>query len=79
MKKALYAKFTQDQTLKTLLLETGENEIIEASPRDSYWGACARLCHAAQIKMVLTNLENYLWKFVWRFVLNRWNWSNSNA
>ena len=41
MKKALQAKFTQDQTLKTLLLETGDSEIIEASPRDSYWGALA--------------------------------------
>jgi len=41
MKKALYAKFTQDHILKTLLLETGDNEIIEASPRDSYWGALA--------------------------------------
>lgn len=38
MKKALQAKFTQDQTLKTLLLETGDSEIIEASPRDSYCG-----------------------------------------
>lgn len=38
MKSALQAKFTQDQTLKTLLLETGDSEIIEASPRDSYWG-----------------------------------------
>lgn len=38
MKKALLAKFTQDQNLKKLLLDTDNREIIEASPKDSYWG-----------------------------------------
>ena len=38
MKLALFAKFTQNETLKQILLNTGTNTIIEASPRDSYWG-----------------------------------------
>lgn len=38
MKKALIAKFCQDETLKTLLLSTGDAGIEEASPRDDYWG-----------------------------------------
>jgi len=39
MKKALLAKFTQDLNLQKLLLSTKDTEIIEASPRDSYWGS----------------------------------------
>ena len=38
MKEALIAKFTQNQKLKTLLLNTNNASIIEDSPRDSYWG-----------------------------------------
>ena len=38
MKKGLYEKFTQHPFLKKLLLETGDQEIVENSPRDSYWG-----------------------------------------
>jgi ribA/ribD-fused uncharacterized protein len=35
---ALTAKFTQNENLKKLLKDTGDAEIIEASPRDDYWG-----------------------------------------
>lgn len=38
MRCALYAKFTQNPELKTLLLSTGKEELIEASPVDYYWG-----------------------------------------
>lgn len=38
MYKALHAKFTQNEYLKDLLMSTGDKEIIEASPRDAYWG-----------------------------------------
>ena len=38
MYTALTAKFTQNEQLKKLLQETGNAEIIEASPRDEYWG-----------------------------------------
>lgn len=37
MLKALFAKFSQEP-LKSKLLATGEEEIIEAVPWDSYWG-----------------------------------------
>lgn len=33
-----YLKFTQDPGLKTLLLDTGSRELVEASPRDRIWG-----------------------------------------
>lgn len=38
MRKALYAKFTQMPKYKDLLLSTGDSELQEASPRDSFWG-----------------------------------------
>jgi ribA/ribD-fused uncharacterized protein len=39
MRAALYAKFSQHADLRALLLETGDAPIIEAAPRDDYWGA----------------------------------------
>ena len=38
MMTALMAKFTQNDYLKKILLDTGDVEIVEDSPRDSYWG-----------------------------------------
>ena len=38
MYKALQAKFSQHEKLRQLLLGTGERELIEHSPHDSYWG-----------------------------------------
>jgi ribA/ribD-fused uncharacterized protein len=38
MKKALRAKFTQNEALKKLLLETGDRPLVEANPTDNYWG-----------------------------------------
>ena len=38
MYKALQAKFTQHEKLRRKLLETGDRELIEHSPHDSYWG-----------------------------------------
>lgn len=38
MEKCLLAKFTQNETLKALLLSTKNAEIVENSPRDAYWG-----------------------------------------
>jgi ribA/ribD-fused uncharacterized protein len=38
MFKALTAKFTQQDDLKQLLLETGENLLVQLKPNDGYWG-----------------------------------------
>ena len=38
MRKAIWAKFTQHQQLRTLLINTGDAYITENSPVDSYWG-----------------------------------------
>jgi len=36
--KANYAKFTQNEGMKLVLMETGEKTIVEASPYDDIWG-----------------------------------------
>lgn len=38
MKKALYAKFTQNKDLKNKLLDTQDKVLHEDSPYDFYWG-----------------------------------------
>jgi len=38
MRAILKAKFTQNPTLRTLLLDTGDAILAEANPRDKYWG-----------------------------------------
>jgi ribA/ribD-fused uncharacterized protein len=38
MKKALLAKFRSNEFAKEILLETGDEIIVEASPWDNYWG-----------------------------------------
>lgn len=37
MKNALWFKINQHQDVKDTLLSTGDNEIVEHTPRDSYW------------------------------------------
>jgi ribA/ribD-fused uncharacterized protein len=38
MEKILRAKLAQHPHIREKLLETGDNEIIEASPTDAFWG-----------------------------------------
>ena len=38
MLKCLRAKFTQHRDLREMLLDTGERNLIEHTPNDSYWG-----------------------------------------
>lgn len=38
MERAVRAKFTQHPELRDLLLATGEEELVEAAPTDTYWG-----------------------------------------
>jgi|UniRef100_A0A6C0BIS6 hypothetical protein len=38
MYRALVAKFTQNPALQRLLISTGNAQLVENSPRDSYWG-----------------------------------------
>ena len=38
MREALRAKFTQNEDLKKILLETGDATLVEHTKNDSYWG-----------------------------------------
>jgi len=38
MREAVMAKFSTHDDLKKLLLETGDEELVENAPMDSYWG-----------------------------------------
>ena len=38
MRDAVRAKFTQHDDIRTVLLGTGDEELIEAAPNDYYWG-----------------------------------------
>lgn len=38
IREAVSAKFSQHETLQTLLLETGDAKLIEHTTNDSYWG-----------------------------------------
>lgn len=38
MREALIAKFEQHETLRTLLLSTGDAKLVEHTENDSYWG-----------------------------------------
>lgn len=38
MQKGLMAKFSQNPELKRILLETGDKILVEAAPRDLFWG-----------------------------------------
>jgi ribA/ribD-fused uncharacterized protein len=38
MREALHAKFTQHPALRSLLLSTGEETIVEHTENDNYWG-----------------------------------------
>lgn len=41
MRRGVWAKFTSNSVLSLLLLSTGEEALIEASPYDYYWGCGA--------------------------------------
>eukprot|EP00698_Gefionella_okellyi_P004497 TRINITY_DN14133_c0_g1_i1.p1 TRINITY_DN14133_c0_g1~~TRINITY_DN14133_c0_g1_i1.p1 ORF type:complete len:229 (+),score=41.51 TRINITY_DN14133_c0_g1_i1:43-729(+) len=38
MRRAIYAKFTQNPELRELLLSTGTHDLVQIKPGDGYWG-----------------------------------------
>ncbi|HLP92311.1 MAG TPA: NADAR family protein [Nostocaceae cyanobacterium] len=41
MRKAVLCKFTTHEDIRTILLSTGDKEIVENAPHDFYWGCGA--------------------------------------
>lgn len=60
MKRGLYAKFTQNPDLKKSLLGTGDREIIEDSPYDSFWGCGPKGDGQNQLGKLLMRLRSHL-------------------
>ncbi len=60
MRKACWAKFTQHDELKTMLVETGELYIAENSPRDSYWGLGAKGDGLNMLGRILLEIRAFL-------------------
>ena len=60
MRRALRAKFTAHRDLLEMLLSTGEEELVENSPSDSYWG-CGKLGNGRnRLGHLLTELRSAL-------------------
>lgn len=60
MKGALLAKFRQNPALLARLQETGERQLIEASPGDSYWGIGTRGKGLNRMGALLTEVRTEL-------------------
>jgi ribA/ribD-fused uncharacterized protein len=57
MRAAVKAKFTQHADLADLLLSTGDALLVEASPRDSFWGAGPHGSGANMLGVLLMELR----------------------
>jgi len=62
MRQALEAKFTQHEKLKDLLLSTGNQEIVEDSPIDFYWGCGSDRTGQNRLGILLMELRDKLRK-----------------
>jgi len=60
MEQAVAAKFEQNRALQDRLLATGDAHLVEASPRDSYWGAGADGKGQNQLGLVLERVRSNL-------------------
>jgi predicted NAD-dependent protein-ADP-ribosyltransferase YbiA (DUF1768 family) len=60
MKRGLHAKFTQNPALMDSLLSTGEREIIENSPYDSFWGCGSKGNGQNHLGKLLMRLRSHL-------------------
>jgi N-glycosidase YbiA len=57
MKKGLILKFSQNPKLLDKLLETGDRELVENSPKDSYWGIGADRTGKNRLGVILMEIR----------------------
>lgn len=60
MRKAVYQKFKTHSDLCKILLETGDEEIVENSPIDSYWGCGADGLGKNRLGVILMEVREQL-------------------
>lgn len=60
MREALQAKFTQHAELRSLLLSTGDSELVEHTAKDRYWGDGGDGCGKNRLGQLLMELRQQL-------------------
>jgi ribA/ribD-fused uncharacterized protein len=60
MRRALAAKFAQHADARAVLLSTGDDTLIEAAPRDYYWGCGTRGTGKNRLGLLLMELRTNL-------------------
>lgn len=61
MRKAVYAKFQQNEDIKSILLSTGQEEIIEVATNDYYWGCGKEGTGKNMLGKILMETRDLLW------------------
>lgn len=60
MRKAVYAKFSQNNELKDILLKTGSEDIIENTSNDYYWGCGTNGSGSNMLGIILMEIRDKL-------------------
>ncbi len=60
MRRAIHAKFTTHADLKTSLLETGDEELMENAPADYYWGCGRTGTGRNRLGVILMEVRSFL-------------------
>lgn len=60
MRKAVYAKFSQNNELKDILLKTGLEDIIENTSNDYYWGCGTNGSGSNMLGIILMEIRDKL-------------------
>ncbi len=60
MRKAVYAKFSQNNELKDILLKTGSEDIIENTSNDYYWGCGTKGSGTNMLGIILMEIRDKL-------------------
>ncbi len=60
MKKAVYAKFSQNNDIKNILLSTNDNILIEKTSNDYYWGCGTKGTGKNKLGIILMKVRKEL-------------------
>ncbi len=60
MRKAVYAKFSQNEDIRNVLISTGKEELIEETTTDYYWGCGAENMGKNMLGIILMEVREKL-------------------
>lgn len=61
MRRAVFAKFSQHDDIRQILLDTGEEELIENTTDDYYWGRGTKGSGKNLLGLILMEVRQQLW------------------